>query len=185
MRSSARDFGSSVSRAVATGVLAMTLSLAGCGMESAPGGKPSEKQAVVATEKPAKKDERKKDERKKDERKKDERKKDERKEAEKSEASPKAPGRKFADLMPQKDKPVETEARDTRQKPVEPKPSAPAKRLLTKPSPRETKREPQGGGSIVHPGSFCSTSGATGVTKKGTSMVCKEAKGGRLRWGRA
>ena len=175
MRSFVRDFGSSASLTVATGVLAVTLSLAGCGIESAPEGKPTEKQAVVTTEKPAKKAERKEAERKEAER----------KETAEPQASTKAPGRKFADLMPKKDKPVETEARDTRQKPVEPKPSAPAKRLLTKPSPRETKREPQGGGSIVHPGSFCSTSGATGVTKKGTSMVCKEAKGGRLRWGRA
>jgi hypothetical protein len=32
----------------------------------------------------------------------------------------------------------------------------------------------------VHPGSFCS--GGTGVTKKGTPMVCAPAKDGEMRW---
>lgn len=36
--------------------------------------------------------------------------------------------------------------------------------------------------NVVHAGSFCSPSGATGVTTDGTPMVCAPASGGRLRW---
>lgn len=37
--------------------------------------------------------------------------------------------------------------------------------------------------STVHPGSFCSAAGATGVTVKGTAMVCTTtASDARLRW---
>ncbi|WP_405968271.1 PASTA domain-containing protein [Streptomyces sp. NBC_00015] len=41
-----------------------------------------------------------------------------------------------------------------------------------------------GGGSVgtVHPGSFCSPHGATGVTKAGTRMVCGPGSDGRNRW---
>lgn len=42
-----------------------------------------------------------------------------------------------------------------------------------------------GGGSsvgTVHPGSFCSPQGATGVTKAGTPMVCGPGSDGRNRW---
>jgi hypothetical protein len=37
----------------------------------------------------------------------------------------------------------------------------------------------------VHPGAFCTPSGATGLTGAGTSMVCKPASDGRLRWAAA
>jgi uncharacterized membrane protein YgcG len=41
-----------------------------------------------------------------------------------------------------------------------------------------------GGGNVgtVHPGSFCSPQGATGVTKAGTLMVCGPGTDGRNRW---
>ncbi|WP_399892144.1 PASTA domain-containing protein [Streptomyces sp. BBFR51] len=39
-----------------------------------------------------------------------------------------------------------------------------------------------GGVGVVHPGSFCSPAGATGVTKKGTPMVCGPGSDGRDRW---
>ncbi|MET7699398.1 hypothetical protein [Streptomyces sp. NPDC005485] len=41
-----------------------------------------------------------------------------------------------------------------------------------------------GGSSVgtVHPGSFCSPQGATGVTTKGTPMVCGPGSDGRNRW---
>ncbi|MGC9495657.1 PASTA domain-containing protein [Streptomyces sp. WG7] len=35
---------------------------------------------------------------------------------------------------------------------------------------------------VVHPGSYCSPPGATGVTKKGTPMVCGPGSDGRDRW---
>ncbi|OBQ53429.1 hypothetical protein A4U61_04360 [Streptomyces sp. H-KF8] len=37
-------------------------------------------------------------------------------------------------------------------------------------------------GGVVHPGSYCSPPGATGVTKKGTPMVCGPGSDGRDRW---
>lgn len=39
-----------------------------------------------------------------------------------------------------------------------------------------------GDAGVVHPGSYCSPSGATGVTKKGTPMVCGPGSDGRDRW---
>ncbi|MEV7729614.1 hypothetical protein AB0P15_33585 [Streptomyces sp. NPDC087917] len=41
-----------------------------------------------------------------------------------------------------------------------------------------------GGGSspVVHPGSFCSPAGASGVTSAGTAMVCGPGSDGRNRW---
>ncbi|WP_374112303.1 DUF2510 domain-containing protein [Rhodococcus sp. CH91] len=41
---------------------------------------------------------------------------------------------------------------------------------------------PQSDGGTVHPGSYCSTPGATGVTVKGTPMVCAPGSDGRDRW---
>ncbi len=39
---------------------------------------------------------------------------------------------------------------------------------------------------VVYPGAFCSPPGATGLTSKGTPMVCKlDSKGLRYRWGHA
>ncbi len=42
-----------------------------------------------------------------------------------------------------------------------------------------SKAQSQG---TVHGGSFCSSQGATGVTSAGTTVTCKVAKGGKLRW---
>ncbi|WP_217182392.1 hypothetical protein [Streptomyces sp. AC495_CC817] len=39
-----------------------------------------------------------------------------------------------------------------------------------------------GGAPVVHPGSFCSPPGATGVTSAGTPMVCGPGSDGRNRW---
>jgi uncharacterized membrane protein YgcG len=39
-----------------------------------------------------------------------------------------------------------------------------------------------GSGQVVHPGSFCSPAGATGVTSAGTLMVCGPGSDGRNRW---
>jgi hypothetical protein len=36
--------------------------------------------------------------------------------------------------------------------------------------------------NVVHPGTFCSPAGATGVTSKGTPMICGAASDGRNRW---
>jgi hypothetical protein len=41
---------------------------------------------------------------------------------------------------------------------------------------------PKPSGGTVNPGSFCSSPGATGVTKKGTPMVCGIGSDGRDRW---
>jgi hypothetical protein len=41
-----------------------------------------------------------------------------------------------------------------------------------------------GGGPVVHAGSYCDPPG-TGVTSKGTPMVCRPAKDGRNRWQKA
>lgn len=58
-------------------------------------------------------------------------------------------------------------------KPAAPKPAAPAA-----PAPA-----PAPAPSVVHPGAYCSTAGATGVTSAGTPMVCKTtATDSRLRW---
>ena len=47
------------------------------------------------------------------------------------------------------------------------------------PAPTTTAPPPA---TVVHPGSFCSPEGATGVTDRGTSMVCGPASDGRDRW---
>ncbi|MEU3570744.1 hypothetical protein AB0E96_20325, partial [Kitasatospora sp. NPDC036755] len=39
-----------------------------------------------------------------------------------------------------------------------------------------------GSAGTVHSGSFCSPAGATGVTSKGTPMVCGPGSDGRNRW---
>ncbi|MFI9201812.1 hypothetical protein [Streptomyces sp. NPDC053048] len=39
-----------------------------------------------------------------------------------------------------------------------------------------------GGAGVVRPGSFCSPQGATGVTAKGTPMICGPGSDGRNRW---
>lgn len=44
--------------------------------------------------------------------------------------------------------------------------------------------QPQVSQNYVHPGAFCSEEGATGVTIKGTPMVCRSRDGDRARWGR-
>lgn len=41
---------------------------------------------------------------------------------------------------------------------------------------------PPSSGGTVHPGSYCSTLGATGVTTKGTAMVCGIGSDGKNRW---
>lgn len=48
--------------------------------------------------------------------------------------------------------------------------------------PQSTRTQSSSGDSVgtVHPGSFCS--GGTGVTTKGTPMVCAEGSDGRMRW---
>lgn len=63
----------------------------------------------------------------------------------------------------------------------------PRKTVTRKPKkgPHTSKAQPHGdsgGLSHVRGGSFCSDSGAHGVTSKGTTLTCKMAKDGRLRW---
>jgi hypothetical protein len=41
---------------------------------------------------------------------------------------------------------------------------------------------PAGGGPVVHPGSFCSPPGATGVTSDGHPEVCSSKNGAEARW---
>ncbi|TQC41482.1 DUF2510 domain-containing protein [Rhodococcus sp. WS4] len=48
------------------------------------------------------------------------------------------------------------------------------------PPPVTTREQPSAG--TVHPGSYCSTPGATGVTTKGTPMVCAPGSDGEDRW---
>lgn len=60
-----------------------------------------------------------------------------------------------------------------------PLPAAPAPAPAPLPEPAPA---PVPAPSVVHPGSFCSTAGAVGVTNKGTPMVCATASDGRLRW---
>lgn len=52
-------------------------------------------------------------------------------------------------------------------------------RATPKPTHRATPK-PKAPARIVHPGAYCSPAGATGVTAKGTAMVCKGP--GRDRW---
>jgi hypothetical protein len=51
-----------------------------------------------------------------------------------------------------------------------------------KPSPPPPPPPPPPDEGVVHPGAFCSPSGATGHTSKGTPMVCGPASDGRDRW---
>jgi hypothetical protein len=58
---------------------------------------------------------------------------------------------------------------------------APAPRQVVAPAPLAPA--PAAPAGVVHPGAFCSTAGAVGVTDKGTAMVCKTtATDARLRW---
>lgn len=41
---------------------------------------------------------------------------------------------------------------------------------------------PAGGGPVVHPGSFCSPLGATGVTSNGHAEICSSKNGAEARW---
>jgi len=59
-------------------------------------------------------------------------------------------------------------------------PPAPAYTPTKTTEPAYVPPKPSGG--TVNPGSFCSTPGATGVTKKGTPMVCGIGSDGRDRW---
>ncbi len=52
----------------------------------------------------------------------------------------------------------------------------------TPPAPVYTQPAPAPAGNVVHPGSFCAPQGATGVTDRGTPMVCGPASDGRNRW---
>ncbi|MFU0464924.1 hypothetical protein [Gardnerella vaginalis] len=62
---------------------------------------------------------------------------------------------------------------------------APAAQPQQQPQPAPQQQQPQQL-PLVHPGSFCSTSGQQGVTIKGSLMVCKEGvNDGRLRWRKA
>ena len=47
--------------------------------------------------------------------------------------------------------------------------------------PRSAK-EDRPSGRTVHGGAFCSSEGSQGVSKSGTTLTCKVAKDGRLRW---
>lgn len=50
------------------------------------------------------------------------------------------------------------------------------------PAPAYTAPAPQQSSGTVHPGAYCATPGATGVTTKGTPMVCVGEGGGKGRW---
>ncbi|MDH6679046.1 hypothetical protein M2284_003262 [Rhodococcus sp. LBL1] len=50
------------------------------------------------------------------------------------------------------------------------------------PQPAYTPPAAEQSSGTVHPGSFCSSPGATGVTSKGTSMVCGPGSDGKNRW---
>ncbi|WP_064076966.1 DUF2510 domain-containing protein [Prescottella equi] len=62
------------------------------------------------------------------------------------------------------------------QQPAYTPPPAPA------PAPAYTPPAPQQSSGTVHPGAYCATPGATGVTTKGTPMVCVGEGGGKGRW---
>lgn len=65
--------------------------------------------------------------------------------------------------------------------PAKPAP-APVRPAPAKPAPAPAKPAPAAP-SVVHPGAYCSSAGARGVTVKGTPMVCKTKPGdARLRW---
>ena len=76
---------------------------------------------------------------------------------------------------PDKVLPKEKSTKVPRPQPIgEPKPK-PKPRQSPPPSERSA---PQ----TVHPGAFCSSEGATGVTNRGTPMVCTSKAGDRARW---
>ena len=63
--------------------------------------------------------------------------------------------------------------------------AAPAKPvpLVGNPAPAAPPAPAPAAPAVVHPGAYCSTAGATGVTSKGTAMVCTTtATDSRLRW---
>lgn len=66
-----------------------------------------------------------------------------------------------------------------RSQPTQP---APAYTPPPAPQPAYTLPAPQQGSGTVHPGAYCSSPGATGVTTKGTPMVCVGEGGGKGRW---
>lgn len=71
------------------------------------------------------------------------------------------------------------ENQQTTQAPVQQQAPAPA----TQPAPAPQQQPQQQQLPLVHPGSFCSTSGQQGVTIRGTLMMCQEGvNDGRLRW---
>ncbi|TJZ81210.1 DUF2510 domain-containing protein [Rhodococcus oryzae] len=60
--------------------------------------------------------------------------------------------------------------------------SPPTTTVAPAPAPVYSPPAVERSGGTVHPGSFCSTPGATGVTTKGKSMVCDVASDGKDRW---
>ncbi|GAA2479912.1 hypothetical protein [Winogradskya humida] len=55
-----------------------------------------------------------------------------------------------------------------------------------KPSPKPTTTAPPPAPAVVRPGAFCSPEGATGITRKGTPMICTRKPGEeRARWRKA
>jgi hypothetical protein len=61
-------------------------------------------------------------------------------------------------------------------------PQQPAYTPPPAPAPAYTPPAPQQSSGTVHPGAYCATPGATGVTTKGTPMVCVGEGGGKGRW---
>lgn len=91
-------------------------------------------------------------------------------------------------------KPTAAASSSTKRQPFVERASSPATTRRLEPT-RTARAEPtrtrtqesssSSDGDVVHPGSFCSVEGDTGVTSKGTTMECQVAKGGRLRWKKA
>jgi hypothetical protein len=66
---------------------------------------------------------------------------------------------------------------------VRPTKRATSKPTTSRPKPRPTRTTSAPSRNVVHPGSYCSTAGARGVTKTGKPMVCKRtATDPKLRW---
>ena len=59
---------------------------------------------------------------------------------------------------------------DTSTQRVDTRPTSPG--TWTQPPPATSTDDDGGGPLVVHPGAFCSTEGALGVTDEGTPMVC-------------
>lgn len=69
--------------------------------------------------------------------------------------------------------------------PWNPRPTQPAPAYTPPPAPTYTPPaapNPRPSAGTVHPGSFCATPGATGVTTTGKAMVCGVGSDGRDRW---